>query len=76
MKNKRYRIYNIILCDIISAEADLAFGRLILEKKFEWWRYTPLNWILLTPIDVSTNDITGFVLNTYGPSYPYFILEI
>lgn len=76
MNKKKYRIYNVILSDITSTQADFAFGKLIQDKKFEWWRYTPLNWILVTPVSVSTNQVISYVLETYGASFPYFVLEI
>ena len=76
MNKKKFRIYNIILSDISSTDADFAFGKLIKEKKFEWWRYTPLNWILVTPVSVSTNQIIQYVLESYGATNSYFVLEI
>lgn len=75
--NKRYRIYNIILSNIETETADSNFAKLVMDKKFEWWRYTALSWILITPVSVSTKQITTYIVDTYGKeSSPFFIFEI
>lgn len=75
MKQNKFRIYSIVLSDI-STEGDLKFAKLIKEKKFEWWRYTALNWFLITPTTVSTNDILRFLVETYGVTDSCFVFEI
>lgn len=76
MKDKKYRIYNIILTNLVSEEADSKFANIIKDNNFEWWRYTPLTWILITPINVSTNQIIKYVLDSYGTSTFSCVLEI
>lgn len=63
------RTYIIILSDIPSKAADLKFATYVENNKFEFWRYTPLNWILLTPDTVSTNMINAAVVEAYGPIF-------
>lgn len=60
------RFYIIILSDIPDQECDFKFAKKIQECKFEWWRRTALNWILATPDKVSTNEITSYVVESYG----------
>lgn len=76
MSEKKFRIYIILLTDIKSAEADQSFGIIVRDKKFDWWRNTPLNWILITPITVSTNEIIADVTKAYGGEYFFCVLEI
>lgn len=74
--NNRYRIYMIILSEIKSVDADCAFAKLIQDKKFDWWRRTALNWIVVTPITISTNNMISYLSETYGVDNSFFVLEI
>jgi len=69
------RTYIIILGDIISEKSDNTFAAYVKENKFDWWRYTALNWILLTPDSVSTNMLVAEILKHYGAVFQC-VLEI
>lgn len=69
------RTYIIILSDIKSNDSDSKFSKFVNENKFDFWRYTALNWILLTPDSVSTNDLTIKIRECYGVIFQC-VLEI
>ena len=69
------RTYNIILSDIPNIECDAKFGEYVNKNKLDFWRYTSLNWILLTPDNISTNMLIGEVVNAYGAIF-FCVLEI
>lgn len=69
------RFYLIILSDIIGDQDDLKFSEYVQNSKFEYWRYTALNWILATPNNVSTNMILAQVIQAYGHGFNV-VLEI
>lgn len=75
MKNKKYRVYNLILTDIENPEDDLKFLKLIQDKKYDWWRRSPLVWIIVTPIEISTNQIIVWTIECYKHN-PFYVLEI
>lgn len=70
------RTYIIILGDIPNIDCDAKFGEYVNKNKFDFWRYTPLNWILLTPDHISTNMINTAVVDAYGASSFICCLEI
>lgn len=63
------RYYIIILSELDSKDNDQKFADIIDNNKWEWWRYTALNWILATPDSVSTNQIINYAFEAYGPSF-------
>lgn len=63
------RTYLIILSNITSVECDKKFADYVNKNKFDFWRYTSLNWILLTPDDISTNMINTAVIQAYGVGF-------
>ncbi|WP_413534126.1 hypothetical protein [Empedobacter brevis] len=73
--NKRYRIYSVNLSDINSEKDDQNFFNKIIEKKFDWWRYFPLNWVIITPYEVSTNDIILLLSECYNNTF-FSVFEI
>ncbi|AJA67304.1 hypothetical protein MYRA21_0060 [Myroides sp. A21] len=73
---KEYRIYNVVLTDIRNIEDDYKFSKFIEDKRLNWWRYSPLCWILVTPITVSTNDVLLKAVEAYGPEDIIFVFEI
>ncbi|WP_343524385.1 hypothetical protein [Pedobacter sp.] len=69
------RLYSIILGDILIPENDKKFSDFVMQKRFDYWRYTPLHWILLTPDDVFTNQLVHDVYKAYG-NIVFCVLEI
>lgn len=69
------RTYIIILPSIPSDECDLNFSNFLTENKFEWWRYTALNWILATPDSVSTNFLMAKTTQIYNVPF-LCVLEV
>ncbi len=69
------RTYIIILSEIKDENSDLKFSEFVNNNKFDYWRYTALNWILLTPDSVSTNTLTLEITKSYGAIFQC-VLEI
>lgn len=69
------RTYIVILSDIPNQSCDYKFANRINESKFEWWRRTPLCWVIATPDIVSTNQIISIVVESYGPIFST-VLEV
>lgn len=69
MTKQKYRIYLIILGNIKDQNCDTEFAKYVNENNFEYWRYTPLNWIILTPITVSINMVNAEVAKAYRPTF-------
>jgi len=69
------RTYLIILGQIEGSDSDQKFADFVNRNKFDYWRYTTFNWILLTPDTVSTNFLIAEVTKAYGPVFSC-VLEI
>ena len=69
------RTYIIILSDIKEQDSDKKFSDFVHKSKFDYWRYTPLNWVLLTPNTVSTNQLVAEITKAYGAIFQC-VLEI
>ena len=75
-KKNRFKVFTVIMTDIDSYSNDVLFSQDIMEQKFEWWRYSPLNWLLLTPPTTTLKDIISFVYKSYGGDNFFCVLEI
>lgn len=69
MSKQKYRIYLIILGEIKNLDCDARFAKYVNDNNFDFWRYTALNWLILTPTNVSTNMVNAEVINAYGPVF-------
>jgi hypothetical protein len=69
------RTYIIILSEIKDQVSDKKFSDFINENKFDYWRYTAFNFILLTPDTVSTNQLVAKITESYGVNFQC-VLEI
>lgn len=69
------RTYIIILSDIKGKDSDKKFSEFVHENKFDYWRYTSLNWVLLTPDTVSTNKLVSELTKAYGSIFQC-VLEV
>jgi hypothetical protein len=69
------KTYIIILSDVKEEDCDIKFAKFVNDNRFEYWRYTALNWILLTPDSISTNQIITKITESYGPIFQC-VLEI
>lgn len=69
------RTYIIILSEIKDQDSDRKFADFVNKNKFDYWRYTALNWILLTPNSVSTNTLIAEISESYGAIFQC-VLEI
>lgn len=69
------RTYLINLIDIPSESADKKFFDKVKKHNFEWWRYFPLSFILLTPDDIYTNTLTAWIAECYGTIF-FSVMEI
>jgi hypothetical protein len=65
-KMNKTRTFVIMLSDITNQEDDAKFAEYIEENNFEYWRRTPLNWILLTPQTTTLEEIINATHNAYG----------
>jgi len=63
------KTYLIILSDIPTNDSDAKFGSFIEKYKLEYWRYTALNWIILTPDDIISTVILSEIVEAYGPIF-------
>lgn len=59
------RTYIVILSAIPNKAADEKFAAYIEKNKFDFWRYTALTWIVITPDNVSTNMLNAAVYEAY-----------
>lgn len=64
-----------MLSDIKDKSNDEKFSKFVTENEFDYWRYTALNWILLTPDTVSTNQLITQITDSYGAIFQC-VLEI
>lgn len=69
------RTYLILIGSVEFEEQHMEFKKYIDAKKYDWWRYTPLEWILLTPKHVSSNELLMEVQKAYGTTF-ITVLEI
>jgi len=69
------RTYIIILSNIPNEESDNKFGKYINDNKLDYWRYTPLNYIILTPDFITTTVLILELRNAYGSMF-LSVLEI
>lgn len=69
------RTYQINLSHIPSQESDSKFFNKVLKHNFEWWRYYPLSFILLTPDNIYTNTLISWITESYGPIF-FTVIEI
>lgn len=60
------KFFVILLSDIKSATCENDFKNFVDRHKLEWWRYTPLNWILATPDTMQIHTIAQAVADAYG----------
>ncbi|MFC4477407.1 hypothetical protein [Flavobacterium chungangensis] len=58
--------YIIILGEITNKIGDEKFANFVDTNNFEFWRHTPLNWILLTPKNVKLDTINRELKKAYG----------
>ena len=70
------KTFIIILSDIPNQDSDSKFADYISENNFEFWRHTPLNWILLTPDEITTVDINKSVMEAYGKKIFICVLQV
>lgn len=71
----KMRTYLINLIDIPSETADKKFFDKVRSHNFEWWRYFPLSFILLTPDNIYTNTLTSWLVECYGVIF-FTVMEI
>jgi hypothetical protein len=69
------RTYIIILSEIKDQNSDTKFSEYVNKNKFDYWRYTALNWILLTPDSVTTNVLIAEITQAYGTIFQC-VLEV
>lgn len=74
--NKKFNIYIIILSNISTAAGDFEFGKIVREKRYDWWRRSPFNWILITPISTTKKEIVDHLLKTYGSKDFFCVLQV
>lgn len=70
------RTYIVILDSIPSTQADSKFAEMMKKNKFEWWRYTALNWIVITPDTYGTSTLLKEAFLAYGEKTFIVVLEI
>lgn len=62
----KYKTFIIVLSNIPDYNGDKRFSSMVHERSFDWWRYLNLNWVLVTPLNVTINDIMSMVDECYA----------